>query len=221
MQQTDITFTFTGAYADQHVLDGSDAVSYTEAARQLLALHAYFFVTGLVPKRGVQNETKHYRVFKRAPEAVGYTDPWVVNITGSMIGGVLAVYGVRAIDYGFAQLFKDSVGPIIQGKPSWMPPKMQGDELLRPHDTRNGSMFATEVERDFRWQQLRERATVILPQVARPVGRSARKLAITSGAIRIGAIDSDVQRRMAANAQAYNEAAIIDALHRLRLGRAI
>ena len=123
--------------------------------------------------------------------------------------------------YGFAQLFKDSVGPIIQGKPSWMPPAMRGDELLRPRDTRNAAVFDTEVERDFRWQQLRERATVILPQVARPVGRSARKLAITSGAISIGAIDSDVQRRMAANAQAYNEAAIIDALGQLSLRQAI
>ena len=221
MQQTDITFTFTGAYADQHVLDGSDAVGFTEAARQLLALHAYFLVTGLVPKRGIQNQTKHNRVFKRAPEAPSYVDPGVVNITGSMIGGVLAVYGVRAIDYGFAQLFKDSVGPIIQGKPSWMPPKMQGDELLRPHDRRNGAVFATEVEGDFRWQQLRERATVILPQVARPVGRSARKLAITSGAIAIGEIDSHVQRRMTADAQPYKEAAIIDALDRLRLRQAI
>ena len=121
--------------------------------------------------------------------------------------------------YGFAQLFKDSVGPIIQGKPSWMPPAMRGDELLRPRDTRNAAVFDTEVERDFRWQQLRERATVILPQVAQPIGRSARKLAITSGAISIGAIDSDVQRRMAAN-EAYHEAAIA-ALDQLRLRQAI
>jgi hypothetical protein len=81
-------------------------------------------------------------------------------------------------------------------------------------------VFATEAERNFRWQQLRERATVSLLQVARPVGRSARKLAITSGGTTIGEIDWDVQRRMAADAQPYKEAAIIDALDQLRLRQA-
>ena len=215
MQQTDITFTFTGDYADQHVLDGSDAVHYTEAARQLLGLHAYFYTMGTVPKRGVLNQTDHYRVFKRAPEAACYVDPWVVGIVSGTVSGIFAVYGVRAIDYGFARFFKDSVDPIIRGKPSWAPPEMQGETVLQPQDARNAPFLDAEAERTYRWGQLRERATIVMPNVARPVGRSASKLAITSDSMVIGEIEYSVLRRLMGDAQAYKEAAITDALQQL------
>lgn len=218
MQNTEIVFTFSGGFADQHVLDGSDAVRHTEAARQLLALHAHFFTTGAAPKGGALNTTKHYRVFKAGAQAACFVETWTVAIIGGALGSLLGEYGRRAIDYSFARFLQDSVRPVIRCEPSFMPPEMRrGIEPLPPADVRNSRVFDIDAEEDFRWRQLRERSTLTLPSVAHPVGRSADKLVITSGATKIGEIDVNVLRRLTHHAQAYREAAIADALAQLRL----
>ena len=111
-KETEVTFTFTGAWADQHWLDGSDAVRYTEATRQLLAVHAHFYSNGVVPKGGALNETRYYRVFKSAPKAACFAEVWTVAIIGGALGNILGEYTRRAVDYGFANMFRDSIRPI-------------------------------------------------------------------------------------------------------------
>jgi hypothetical protein len=179
----------------------------------LLAVHAYFYANGMVPRGGALNETRYYRVFKSAPTAACYVEVWTVAIIGGALGNVIGEYARRAIDYGFANLLRDSIRQILLGQPSSMPPEMRETRTLSAQDARNAPVFDTEAEHKVRWQQLRERATNILPQTARPVGRSAGKLAITSGSLQIGEIDNAVLQRLLA----VRDAAITEAVAQLRL----
>lgn len=99
MRDHRITFTFAGGAADSGHLDASDADQYAEGARQILALHAFFFTTGKVPKGGAVNRTEHYRVWKSANERGSFVDPWTVTIVGGATGAILGTYAIRAIDY--------------------------------------------------------------------------------------------------------------------------
>jgi hypothetical protein len=216
MLEHKITFRFTGMAADKARLDGSDVTQYTEAARQILALNAFFFTHGVVPNGGALNQTQYYRVWKEADERGSYMDLWIVAIGGGIAARVLGEYALRTLDYTYAHFLKDSVGSILRRKPSSMPLELRREPYFPPQDTGNRPVFDEESEREYHWRQLRERSTLIVPKVARPVGRSATKLSISSELGEIGTIDMTVLQQILADAQAYREQAITAALEGLR-----
>jgi hypothetical protein len=216
MREHKITFRFTGLAADEARLDGSDFNTYTDAARQLLALNAYFYANGLLPNGGAINNTPQYRVWKEASARGSYLDVWMVAFSAAMTARVLGDYAVRALDYTYAHFLKDNLGPIIGRKPSSMPLELRREPYFPPQDKGNHPVFDEEVERAHHWLQLREKSTFVLPKVARPVGRSADKLTISSELGEIGTIDTQALRQILADAQAYRELAITAALETLR-----
>jgi hypothetical protein len=212
MQTYKIKFTFTGSLADEKRLDGSDAVTYTQAARQLLALHAHFYTTAMVPNGGALNQTKLYRVYKEAPVAGSYDDPWLIAIVAGAIGSGMGPFVTAAVTYTYEQLLKDNIGAIIGRKPSSMPLEMRREPVFTAQDTRNEPVFDIEPEREHHWRQLRERSADILVNVARPVGRCATKLVISGEATRIATIDVDARRQLL-------QAQITVAMHDAKLRR--
>lgn len=62
MQPNKIIFKFDGREADRHRLDPSDYIDHETAARQLLGLHAYFFLMGRVPNGGILSHGQGYNV---------------------------------------------------------------------------------------------------------------------------------------------------------------
>jgi hypothetical protein len=216
MREHCIRFKFIGSAADGGRLDASDSDHYHEGARQLLATHAYFFTHGRAPKGGALNHTRHYRVWRGTSSKGSFVESWYVALLLAAGGMVLGEYMIRALDYGYEHFLKDSLGPIIRRQPSSMPLELCREPYFAPQDTGNRPVFDEDAERTDEWGQLRERSTLIMPKVARPIGRSATKLIICGEQGEIGTIDMDLLRKLMADVQAYKEAAITSAVHEIR-----
>ena len=217
MREHTIRFTFTGSAADNGRLDASDRNTYSDAARQFLAVNAHFYATGKIPNGPAFNHTKHYRVWSEGVRVNCYAETWVVAIATGGIAGVASVYGVRALDYLFEHLLKDNLQAILSRRPLVPPPELRRDLYLTTQDTRNAAVFSDEDERVQQWERLRERSTTILPNVARPIGRTATKLVIASDEAEIATVDVGTLRSIMADAQAYKDAMITAALDNLGL----
>jgi hypothetical protein len=213
MREHRITFTFTGSAADNGRLDGSDRNTYSDAARQFLAVNAHFYATGRIPKGPAFNHTKHYRVWSEGIRVNCYAETWIV----ATAAGMGAVYGVRLVDYLYEHLLRDTLQTILGRKPSVPPPEMRREPYFAAQDNRNAAVFDDEAERLQQWERLRERSTLIIPQIARPIGRTATKLVIAGEEKEIATIDADTLRKILADVQAYKEAAITAALDDLGL----
>jgi hypothetical protein len=190
---------------------------YSDATRQFLAVNAHFYATGRIPNGPAFNHTKNYRVWSEGIRVNCYAEMWVVAIATGAIGGIASVYGVRVIDYLYEHLLKDNLQTILDRKPSVPPPELRREPYFAAQDTRNATVFDDEAERLQQWERLRERSTLILPQIARPIGRTATKLVIASEEAEIATIDGDTLRKILADVQAYKEAAITAALDDLGL----
>src|SRR6476646_2267307 len=75
-----VGFKFEGRLADQHSIDASDGVTFHEAARQLLALHAYFYTSGEVPNGGALNHTRSYQVLEHGAHQGSIELFYLVNL---------------------------------------------------------------------------------------------------------------------------------------------
>ena len=64
MRASRIIFKFEGCDVDRHLLDASDHLAYETAARQFLAMHAHFYVTGKGPRDSALTNRPGYRIFK-------------------------------------------------------------------------------------------------------------------------------------------------------------
>lgn len=213
MHEHRIHFTFTGSAADNGRLDASDRNAYSDATRQFLAVNAHFYATGRIPNGPAFNHTKHYRVWSEGIRVNCYAETWIVGTAA----GMGAVYGVRLLDYLFEHLLKDNLQTILGRKPSVPPPELRREPYFAAQDTRNAAVFDDEAERFQEWERLRERSTLILPQMARPIGRTATKLVIASDKDEIATLDTDTLRKVLVDVQAYKEAAITAALNDLGL----
>ena len=172
--ETKICFKFEGLLADQHLLDGSDAVAFHEAARQYLALHAYFFVHGRVPNGGTVNFTKEYRVYQAAPQQGSVEYYWLVEIAQHVSNGAAEIAGAIL----FEHFFGDSLRALLSRKPTPPPPLWKHQQILEGHDGNRAPIIDVEAERIEHWRQLQERGTGIAIGWLRPIGRSAETVAV-------------------------------------------
>jgi hypothetical protein len=191
-----VVFTFTGRMADQHELGPVEYMRYHESARQLVATCGHFYTLGRVPNGAAFSEGRYYGMIKRANEAGSFRDTWKIAIVGGMIGNVLATNVQRGIDYGFDRFMQDGVGSAITGQPVTVPVEWPKESMLEAQDRSNAPFIETEGERHMRWLELRERLNGILPNISRPVGRSADKLAIHVDGKLVGVIDESVMQRL-------------------------
>jgi hypothetical protein len=172
MRASRIIFRFEGREADRHRLDASDHLVYETAARQLLAIHAHFYVTGKVPKGGALTHGP-------GPRAGSFIGPWIVECVASELLQIGVGFALKkAYRYVFENLLKDSLGPIIARKPSSIPPELRIEPILEGLDSRNERFIDVQQERDYEWHKLRERSRTTLVNAAKPVGRSADVLTI-------------------------------------------
>jgi hypothetical protein len=218
MQSHRIVFRFEGGQADDHRLDASDHLAYDTGARQLLATHAYFMLTHRVPNGGAQSRGAGYHVYALDPREACFEGHWLVELLleeATKLG--LGYAAKKAWRYTYNHLLKDSIGAILSGRQSSMPPELRSEPVLPGLDKINEPVFDVEAERDYRWRQLRERTTLALSNACRPVGRSARKLTIMADDILVAIVDEDRMRRLMADAQAYRSAQITSALKELGL----
>ena len=184
MQPTQVLFKFEGGLADRHRLDPSDLIEHETAARQLLGLHAYFLTTGgRVPNGGIRHRGPGYEVFAEGREKGSVLLGWVVEIAAKEAMGAVARYAARRAwdHYGFENLLRDSLAPILSRRPSSMPLEMRREPVLEGLDRRNDPFIDVEAERARSWQLLRERTTNILVNLSRPIGRCAETLVIIAG----------------------------------------
>ena len=193
MRASRIIFKFEGREADRHRLDASDHLAYETAARQLLAMHAHFYVTGKVPKGGALSNGPGYRILNEDPRAGSFVGPWIVECTARELPQIGVGFALKqAYRYLFEDLLKDSLLPIIARKPSRMPPELRIEPILEGLDSRNERFIEPEQEREYEWHKLRERSRSALVNAAKPVGRSADILSIIAANdnAMIGAIDA-------------------------------
>jgi len=183
MQSTQVLFRFEGGLANRHRLDPSDLIEHETAARQLLGLHAYFLVTGgRLPNGGIRHRGPGYDVYVEGRDKGSIVLTWVVETIAKETLGAGARYAARRTwEYGFENLLRDSLAPILSRRSSSMPAEMRREPVLEGLDRRNGPFVDVEAERARQWRQLRERTTNILVNLARPVGRSAETLVIVAG----------------------------------------
>jgi hypothetical protein len=183
MQTTQVLFRFEGGLADRHRLDPSDLIEHETAARQLLGLHAYFLVTGgRLPNGGVRHRGPAYDVYVEGRDKGSIVLAWVVEIIAKETVGAGARYAARRTwEYGFEDLLRDSLAPILSRRSSSMPVEMRREPVLEGLDRRNDPFIDTEAVRARQWRLLRERTTNILVNLARPVGRSAETLVVVAG----------------------------------------
>jgi hypothetical protein len=197
MQSTQVLFRFEGGLADRHRLDPSDLIEHETAARQLLGLHAYFLVTGgRLPNGGIRHRGPGYDVYVEGRDKGSIVLAWVVEITAKQAAGAGAR---RTWEYGFENLLRDSLAPILSRRSSSMPVEMRREPVLEGLDRRNDPFVDVEAERARQWRQLRERSTNILVNLARPVGRSAETLVIVAGNENtrpIGRIDANTLKHL-------------------------
>ena len=205
--------------ADGYDLGATDFLRYTELARQLIAVCGYFYTMGHVPNGPAFSEGRYYRLVKHANEAQCCRDVWKVAIIGGMLGNIFGTYGVRGVDYAFDRFMQDAVGPVISGKPTFVPPEWQTEVVLEPQDKSNAPFIETEGQRHMHWLELRERLNGIIPNVARPVGRSAERLTIAVDGRAIGVIDTQVLHRLLQPQISFQQAQITEALKTLQSQR--
>lgn len=196
MQTHKINFKFVGGSAEEGSLDGSDVTAYTVAARQLMALHAFFYTTGSVPNGGALNQTRLYHVRKRPAVLGSYDDQWLIDIAKDAVHALTRDLTQRPADYTFERFFKDSVDGILTRRAPAVPPEVRDEPVLPAVDRGNEPVFDFSAEREHRWQQLRERGTGMLIDASRPVGRSAAALIIHSEELRVAEIDTPVLRML-------------------------
>lgn len=153
---------------------------------------------------------------KRANEAQCYRDAWKLAIVGGMVGNVFATYATRVIDYGFDRFMQDAVGSAITGQPVVVPAEWPREVVLEPQDRSNAPFIETQGERHMRWLELRGCLNSILPNVSRPVGRSADKLTIHVDGKLVGVIDEAVMRRLMQPQIMAMQLEIADALNGMR-----
>jgi hypothetical protein len=127
-----IAFKFEGRLANQHSIDASDGLTFHEAARQLLALHAYFYTSGDVPNGGALNHTRAYRVLEHAARPGSIEFSYLVDLF--VVAAVIAAGNKTGEKFGellFDEFFADSIkhllaqwrykyGP-LSSRPCWKP----------------------------------------------------------------------------------------------------
>lgn len=97
-----------------------------------------------------------------------------------------------------------------------MPLELRREPYFPPQDMGNTPVFDEEDDRQYHWRQLRERSTLIMPKMARPIGRSAHRLSISGERCDIGNVDILVLEDIVADAQAYKQEAITNAVRAIR-----
>ena len=179
MRPSRIIFKFEGREADRHRLDASDHLAYETAARQLLAIHAHFYVTGRVPTGGALSNGPGYRILNEDPRAGSFVGPWIVECaTSGFLQTGVGLALKNTYRYLFENLLRDSLRPILARKPSRMPPELRIEPILECLDSRNERFIDLEQERDYEWYKLQERSRTALVNAAKPIGRSANILTI-------------------------------------------
>ena len=200
-------------------------IAYDSGARQLLGLHAHFLTTGRVPKGGIPTQGPGYHVLSKDPKVACYEGHWIVQISEMLVEEAAKAtarhFVKKAGKYLYENLLKDSLEPILQRRPSSPPPELRTEPVLPGLDRINTTVFNLDAEQDYRWKQLRERTTIILPNVIRPVGRSADSLIIIGDNLRIATVDAETMTCVlrdandAAERRAFREAQISEAVSRL------
>ena len=144
MQTHRIVFKFEGGDADRHRLDPSDFIDHITAARQLLALHAHFFVTMNMPVRGVLSHGHGYRVTIAAAQEGSFEVHWIVEVIAKEVVGYL---GRKALEYSYAHFLKDSIASMLSSKETSMPPELRREPVLEFSDRTNARFIDTDAER--------------------------------------------------------------------------
>lgn len=186
---TRIGFKFEGGLADSHSIDASDGATFHEAARQLLALHAYFLTSGDIPNGGVFNHTRNYRVFECASKEGSIEFFYSVEVFSNAVlataGGVI---GARCGALIYEELLEQSIRQLITKVPElfgyW-----KTEDVLRNSDGNREPLVDLESEAISRWQRLQARCIRPLLGCLRPIGRSANVLTIhvgDTGTVRLG-----------------------------------
>lgn len=207
MQAHRIVFRFDGGLADRGLLDASDLIAYDAGVRQLLGLHAHFLMTGgKVPRGGVLTEGPGYHIYSKDPKVACYEGHWIVELGIATLRAAAGPAVGKVVEYTYEHLLKDSLGPILSRRQSSMPLDVRMEPVLPGLDRINSPVFDVEAERQHRWGQLRERATIIMPNAFRPVGKDsrtgARTLVIRGENLEVLAVDEADMRRLLEDAEA-------------------
>lgn len=178
MTETEVRFKFEGMLADRHRLDASDGVAFHEAARQYVALHAYFYVHGSVPKGGAINHTREYRVYEGVHREGSIE---LVQIVEHFVQGISTVIGMKTGGMLFEEFLRESLARVLNKKRR--PPSLlfQNQTPLTENDSNHRPIFDDEVEWQRRWDDLRDRSTSAAVGWMRPIGRSADTVVLIAG----------------------------------------
>jgi hypothetical protein len=174
-----IAFKFEGRLANQHSIDASDGVTFHEAARQLSALHAYYFTSGALPNGGAVNHTKAYRVLENAPQAGSIEFFHLIEL---FVDAAVVAAGGRFGLLLFDEFFADSIRQIIaRGRRNAGPLWARDDRVLESALGNREPIFDVERDATLRWDRFLDRCVSPFAGCLRPLGRSADTLTIRAG----------------------------------------
>ncbi len=214
-----VEFRFDGGLATRGVLDGSDHVTATEAARRLLALHAHTLFGGEVPRNAL-SQSGAYRVVHVGTRVGCSVDGWEVWVLGSG-GAVLGVakwyadtYRSEIRDYTTAAaraaqgFLRDSINAVLRIGSRDLPAFPRIEPVLSSIYGNGEPMIDLDALDENKRELLRAITVQVLHDLARPVGRSAELLSILIDGQLVAEIDERAKARL-------YEDQISDFVHRL------
>jgi hypothetical protein len=220
MDKFEIRFKFDGELIDGNLIDASDGASFHDAARQLLALHAHFYVNGAVPNAAV-GHTKQYRVLEGPARAGCIEFSYVVSlfVKGVIVGAGSAI-GKKAVDVLFGDFLETSLKNIFNPKPSVPPFSIEREPMLEALSGNRQPIIDLENDDIAHWQELKVRATTAAIGIMRPVGRCADKLIVLPGSASRIVFGARELKQLRTNQAHYREQQISIAVERIKYSQA-